>query len=78
MYVIQKLVLFYLVLRIKTKGAWLTQSVEHVILDLGVMSSIPTLSVEGTKKSLNKLKAVGGGEAPGWLGRLRVRLWLGS
>ena len=27
-------------------GTWLAQSIEHVTLDLGVMSSSPTLGVE--------------------------------
>ena len=27
------------------RGAWLAQSVEHVTLDLGVMSSSPTLGI---------------------------------
>ena len=41
---------FYLVLRIKTKGAWLAQSVEHVTLHLGVVSSSPMLEIEIIKK----------------------------
>ena len=31
-----------------TKGAWLSQSVEHTILDLGVVGSSPKLGVEIT------------------------------
>ena len=33
---------------ITLKGPWLTQFVEHVTLDLGVVSSSPTLGVEIT------------------------------
>ena len=34
------------------RGAWLAQSVEHVIHDLGAVSSSPTLGVELTYKNL--------------------------
>ena len=33
--------------------AWLAQSVKHVTLDLGVVSSSPTLGMEPTKKKKN-------------------------
>ena len=32
------------------RGTWLTQSVEHATLDLGVVSSIPTLGMEPAKR----------------------------
>lgn len=36
----------FLNIRSLTAGAWLTQPVERVALDLGVLSSNPTLGVE--------------------------------
>ena len=39
--------LLFLILRY-LRGTWLAQSVEHVTLDLGVMSSSPTLGIEIT------------------------------
>ena len=36
----------------KSWGVWLAQSVEHVTLDLGVVSSSPTLDVEITYKKV--------------------------
>ena len=32
------------------KGTWLAQSVQHVTLDPGVVSSSPTLGIEFTEK----------------------------
>ena len=34
--------------REENRGAWLTQSVEHVTLDLGAVNSSPTLGMEPT------------------------------
>jgi len=36
------------------RGTWLTQLVEHVTLDLGVVSSSPTLDMEPTSKNKQK------------------------
>ena len=36
-------------------GSWLTQSGEHLTLDLRVMSSVPMLGVEPTKKKKEEL-----------------------
>ena len=47
------------------KGAWLASSEKHVTLDLGVVSSGPTLGVKITLKSLG---------APGWLSQLSIQL----
>ena len=38
-------------LKLKHKGAWLAQSVEHVTLDFRVVSSSPTLGVEPAEKT---------------------------
>ena len=41
----------------RMRGTWLAQLEEHAILDLGFMSSSPTVGVEITKnKLINKLK----------------------
>ena len=40
----------------KLKGTWLVQSVEHVTLGLGAVSSSPTLFVEITKNEILKKK----------------------
>ena len=39
-------------------GPWLAQSVEHVTLDLGVMSLSTTLGVQITNKNKYSLKSV--------------------
>ena len=46
------------------RGSWLAQSEEHATLDLGVVSSSPTLGIDVTKK-MNLKKILGASE---WLG----------
>ena len=40
----------YVIFKMFLRGSWLAQSVEHVTLDLGVMSLSPTSGVDITKK----------------------------
>ena len=47
--------------KIKKRGTWLAQSVVHVTLGLGVVSSSPTLDVELILKNKNKKEGHVGG-----------------